>query len=391
MSKLQVALALAAEGYHVFPLEPHSKLPHIDGFPTRSSRDVEQIRSWWTDPVLGLEQDFNIGISTSRFGDGQALIVVDIDNKGGKNGSESLVKIQLEEGPLPDTAVARTPTGGFHYIFRVAQALRQSVGELGSGLDTRSRGGYIVGAGSTVETGAYTWTSPQRQPTDAPDWLVERFRVGDAAVSGATGLRTAREVPAAVDSALAADRAMAYLRRLDPAVEGERNHAGYKTAAYLKDLGVSAVECAALMAEHWLCSPPLDQRELDHVITSAFKYGESAPGSAAPEVQFSPVSTENVQAPIVDTGHPFERLNREFAFVIAGGGSHILWETVDYKGRKIVEHLNLAAFHQKFASWTMLVGKKDTPVTEEWMRHKSRRSYDGICFAPNKGSEVLVE
>lgn len=89
--------------------------------------------------------------------------------------------------------------------------------------------------------------------------------------------------------------------------------------------------------------------------------------------------------------HPFARLNTEFAFVIAGGGSHILWETVDVDGNPIVEHLSEATFHKRHAAWTIQVGNKHRPVTEEWMRHPSRRSYDGIAFVPGGPQEIKVD
>ena len=79
MTPLDQALALAARGFHVFPLQANSKLPAIKDYPTRATRDAAQIRKWWSG------QHRNIGISTSRFGDDEALIVVDVDTKEGKH------------------------------------------------------------------------------------------------------------------------------------------------------------------------------------------------------------------------------------------------------------------------------------------------------------------
>ena len=70
--------------------------------------------------------------------------------------------------------------------------------------------------------------------------------------------------------------------------------------------------------------------------------------------------------------------------MLAGGGSHILWETTDARDRFALEHLAMPAFHGKFASHKMQSGKKTVAVTQEWMSWKRRRSYDGFVFAPEQ-------
>ena len=64
---LDHALALAAAGFFVFPLEAGTKVPAIDAYPKRATRDQEQIRRWWTCPVMGTLRPYNIGISTDRW------------------------------------------------------------------------------------------------------------------------------------------------------------------------------------------------------------------------------------------------------------------------------------------------------------------------------------
>ena len=83
-------------------------------------------------------------------------------------------------------------------------------------------------------------------------------------------------------------------------------------------------------------------------------------------------------------------LNREFAFVLAGGGSHILWDTVDAYGRQQVIHLDESAFHNKFAAKKITIGKKSVPLTYDWMEWEGRRSYDGLVFMPGKPRDVTV-
>ena len=155
MNKLQKALELAEYGFHVFPLVPDSKLPLIDGWQARATRNKDTVVGWWTCPVLEIVQDYNIGICTSRFGDDKALLVIDVDNKNGKNGSASLKEL---EGLKP-TLTSETPTGGKHIIFIVDKGVKNSAGKLGEGLDVRSHGGFIVAPGSTIGDKSYNWIS----------------------------------------------------------------------------------------------------------------------------------------------------------------------------------------------------------------------------------------
>lgn len=157
MTKLTHALNLAGMGFFVFPLVEGGKTPLIDGFPTKATRDPAQIRRWWTCPVLGVEQEHNIGIYTGRFGDGKALVVVDVDNKHGKRGDDALLELELEGYELAPTLEVVTPTGGRHLFYVTDVPVKQGVNVLGEGLDTRSAGGYVVGVGSETAKGEYRW------------------------------------------------------------------------------------------------------------------------------------------------------------------------------------------------------------------------------------------
>lgn len=371
VSKVDHALRLAAQGFWVFPIAPGKKAPPVKNWQAWATRDAAHIVRHWPHP------ESNIGISTSKFGDSEALLVVDVDNKGDKHGNEEVLRLELQGWELPATYSQGTPTGGRHVVYRCAAPVRQGANVLAPGLDVRSRGGYIVAAGSAVPGGEYA--ADGRAVTPAPAWLIERC--------GA-----AREQPAESGLGLSApsgiDRAEHYLQHDAPlAVEGQGgDETTYKVAARLKDLGVRESEAAALMWDCWnpRCSPPWDQEELFAKVFNAWRYGNDAPGSAAPEADFKPVPP--APAAPDDAAHPFDKLNREFAFVIAGGGAHILWETTDQKDRFKLEHLATSAFHQKFAAQTITVGKKSSPITEEWMRWKGRRGYDGIVFMPGQAA-----
>jgi bifunctional DNA primase/polymerase-like protein/uncharacterized protein DUF5906 len=379
LTRLEHALRLAADGFFVFPLLPGKKTPPKGmHFKEQATRDEVQIRAWW------VERDWNIGIYTGRFADNDALAVVDVDPK--KGGYESLLRCELEGLDFPSTREHGTPSGGRHILYRVpAPGVKQGADVLGQGLDIRSKGGYVVGPGSELSVGAYIHLPGAGiAVADCGRWIVDRC--------GRATERTVVRDPVAVAVASAEARAVHYLKHEAPVgTEGARNDTGYKVAARVKDLGADEPACLALMVEHWPCVPALDRDELAHVVHSAYRYGDAAIGSAAPEADFKPVPLISgsviSDSPLnreLEVKHPFEQLNRDHAFVLAGGGDHILWETHDADGLPVLVHLNTGSFHRRHAALEIQVGKRSAPVTEEWMRWKGRRSYDGLVFLPER-------
>src|SRR5574343_233009 len=170
MTKKEWALSLAGDGFFIFPIKPLDKTPAITGWQEAATRNPRVIELHWaTNP------DYNIGIYTGKFGDdGGALLVVDVDVKEGKNGYEELLRLELDGWELPQTRCHITPSTGRHYFYRVSAPVRQGANVLAPGLDVRSRGGYVVGRGSTLVSGVYTLDGSISHPVDAPQWLIER-------------------------------------------------------------------------------------------------------------------------------------------------------------------------------------------------------------------------
>lgn len=151
---VKTAIKLAKAGFHVFPLKPMSKLPAIKEWQNKATTDVKVIEKYWSK-----NPDANIGICCSRFGDDKALLVVDVDNKKGKNGDETVLELEMEGKDFPPTLTQTTPSGGRHLIYIVDQAVANSVEKIGKGIDIRSKGGFIVGPNSVVEAGTYKFSS----------------------------------------------------------------------------------------------------------------------------------------------------------------------------------------------------------------------------------------
>ena len=366
MSKLNSAKDLADQGFHVFPLHPNSKTPAIDGFPTRATRDHEQIEDWWFDPIMEIERDFNIGISTSKFFDEAALVVIDVDMKAGKNGNESIEELEMFGKELHLTREHSTPTGGRHLLYWSKDPVKQGVNVLGNGLDIRSKGGYIVAPDSEIEGKRYS-ISKMCLVTPAPQWLID--------ACGKPSEKSTAEAPENINEEDAYVRAAHYLENECPKAEsGERNHSGYKAACKVKDFGVSEVLCIDLMATYWPCEPMLDHEELVAVIHSAYKYGVEPIGASAPEASFTPVTEEQKL-------HYLEELNRDHALIYMEGSHFILHETVDEKGKPKRVFMNEASFKRKYSPFSLQ--KRGTYATE-WLDWPNRREFAGVCFSPGR-------
>lgn len=108
------------------------------------------IRHWWKKAPLA-----NIGLRT-----GNGVLVVDIDNKIGKDGEASLREWEHKYGALPPTPTVYTGGGGTHYYLRYDPNINIPSGTnlLGVGVDIRANGGYVIAPPSTHKSGQpYTW------------------------------------------------------------------------------------------------------------------------------------------------------------------------------------------------------------------------------------------
>ena len=165
-SLAQAAAAYARAGLAVFPLAPRSKVPLIPkdqggrGFHDATT-DLNEIRAWWS-----ATPNANIGV---RPPDG--VLVVDIDPRAG--GDLQLLRILREHGQLPETWIAQTGSGGWHYWFTAAR-LHDIRAHIAPGVELKTHTkGYLVAPPSIHPNGRqYRWlTIAGNKPAAAPDWL----------------------------------------------------------------------------------------------------------------------------------------------------------------------------------------------------------------------------
>jgi hypothetical protein len=158
-SRKTPALRYAARGWPVVPLYPvvdgtcacarGESCPHPGKHPRtpngvhNATTNRKRIKAW-----LEKWPGANFGIATGRR---SGIFVLDVDGKVGK---ASLEALQDNHGRLPKTITVETGNG-HHLYFRCGGAgVGNSAGRLGTGIDVRGDGGYVVAAGSLHSSGA---------------------------------------------------------------------------------------------------------------------------------------------------------------------------------------------------------------------------------------------
>lgn len=136
---LAAALTYAERGLYVFPVrlgvrgDGKKDVRPIDAWKSASSRDPEQITTWWTNGWAGAA----LAIDTGKSG----LVVADQDVSDGKRGPENWEIL----GERSEFRV-RTPSGGLHDYYRADPEQPVSVanrGEVTDGVDVRGDGGFV--------------------------------------------------------------------------------------------------------------------------------------------------------------------------------------------------------------------------------------------------------
>jgi hypothetical protein len=373
---IEKAKRLAAIGFHVFPLIPGSKKPLIKDFPTKATRDVATIEKWWKN-----NPQANIGISTSKFLEAEALVAIDLDDKGDSHGSEEALRLELEGKDFPKTFTQTTVSGGKHLIYRNPFPVRQGAHVLARGIDVRSSGGYLVGSGSVIEGRIYT--DDNSGIHDTPEWIISACGRRDEPKTNEE--ETLKSSIVSDDRAIA--RAISYLTKEAPvSVQGVGgDQTSFMVACRIKDIGVSEFTCTELMYSLWndKCSPPWSYTELAQKVRNAYRYGSEKKGVAAPENQFTKIEDKPKAEENDEALSPIQRINKEYAFIIVGGHSSILHETEDAEGYKNTNFIGVQAFHDKFEPHKLVFDDKTKNISKVWMASKERRSYDGVCFDPS--------
>lgn len=292
--KVQSALALAASGFSVFPVQPDTKVPKTGlKWKEAATTHPNTISRWWRE-----NPDYNIGVAA-----GKGLLVLDVDIKHGKQGLDSLVMLDMLG--LPDSVRVQTPSGGLHVYLRSDRPFSNRVGTIPNypGLDIRTDGGYVLGPGSTIDGKPYSVTgrpvsNDNIEPAEA--WLC------DILAKGATASVERKDV-ALVEPDLPGNvaKAIHYLEHQAPeAVQGAGGDTTtFSIAAELRAFGVSESLALELMLEHWnetKASPPWNPDELQVKVANGYNHGQGAFGGKTAAAEFGEVEIDIGEPPKTD-------------------------------------------------------------------------------------------
>lgn len=280
MNKCDYALKYAGLGIRVFPIKRNMKTPAIDNWPDLATTDKDTIKRWWS------IDDYNIGVAT-----GNGVIAVDADTKNGKPGLASLEALDLEM--LPQSFRTRTPSYGVHVLLRTSAPVANRVDSIDGyrGIDIRGENGYVLGAGSEIDGKTYEVLSNggiEDMPAEFNAVLSRRVKHKGHTENPVTEL----------DDEIAIAKAIDWLRTSAPdAVEGAGgDDATFRTAAWLRDLGLSEPTALEAMLEHWNDnqSPPWQPDDLAIKVSNAFNYATGTWGGRSVNADFD--------APDIDVG-----------------------------------------------------------------------------------------
>lgn len=126
---LLAALRYAEMGYRVFPCIPGTKHPITQHGFHDASTDPAQIERWWSRHPRA-----NVGVAA------KGMLVIDIDGADNPWPGDPDRAADLAGAG----AVALTPRGGRHYLFRrpAGKSWKCSTSRLAPGVDVRTDGGY---------------------------------------------------------------------------------------------------------------------------------------------------------------------------------------------------------------------------------------------------------
>jgi len=273
MTRLELALGLAAAGMKIFPChsvtdgacscgdegcKPNNrgKHPRLGGWQREATSDEGKIRAWF-----GFWPDMNYGVAT---GAPSGVWVLDIDPD--KGGWDSIAELVAQQGAPPTTFETVTGSGGQHLWFKHVAGLRNRSAIM-PGIDARGDGGYVIGPGCANAKGQYAVGS-DADVAEAPAWLVEMVLPGKReprATKGEDRRPTAEELP------LVREHARADIQRRPPGKEGQGG--GPALLHVCRDLyrgyGLpDDAETRAIVDEYCArCEPPWsDAGEVDHKV-----------------------------------------------------------------------------------------------------------------------------
>lgn len=252
---LKSALNYAQGHYKVFPIQYHSKSKQVlASWLNEASTDENLIYQWFENTR------FNVGVRT-----GNGLVVIDVDNKNHKNGMVVIKKFMKE---FPKTKIVKTPNNGIHIYYRVDREIHNKV-DLYPGIDIRGEHGYVLGAGSELDNGKYELFTDY--PIAQADENVYEF------IEKKEQKKEKRD------------------QKTSEIYQGQRNDTLFRLGCSLQRSGLSdeAIESCLILENQNRCRPPLEDKEVEAIIKSVFKYKKDSVSYSKYEGSYTSASLLN--------------------------------------------------------------------------------------------------
>lgn len=383
-----VARGLALAGFAVFPVRNWNdgdvRKP-IKGFLERATVDLKQIDEWWhswPDACVGLLCGERNGVS-----------VLDLDRKAGKDGVASLAALGFSDLEALSPVRVKTPSGGYHLYFRYDPRLKNSVSRIGSGIDVRTAGGFVIAPGSYRDGHPYAVEGLPLGAVELPSFPNQLVLDAPATADAPAPLQQASDEQR--------DWAVGHLQGLAGALaeygEGGRND--FLNTAAMWAGGAAAhgfltreIAETALLAAAEACGLP--KREARKTFGSGWSAGLKKPISAFPrEIDVDDLEDlpeldefDALLKSDFDGVNPVtKRLNLRHAVVVVRGRTLATTEQSD----GTVDFGTVRDLHTFYANDLVRAGKdakgkpKFEPASMRWLRDIDRRTFpDGVTFSP---------
>ena len=270
-------------GYPVFLLTENSKFPLKGSKGVKeASTDPEKVREYLSRYPMA---NPNLAIAA------QNILVIDVDNKNGKSGSDDLAEIERELGCLPKGCPkSQTPNGGFHFL--VAKPSVKIVGTAGlswkgrkAGIDLRIGNQYIVAPPSTIDGKTYKWIE-QLVPVDQlPELSTEWIDFLAKPMASAKRVIPYMDLPIDRDRTSDIERCRKYVAKMSPGISEKKGHGQtYKVACVIfGKFGLTEAEGFPILSEYnQRCQPLWNEAELRHKMEDALKSSMTKTGMSIP-------------------------------------------------------------------------------------------------------------
>lgn len=372
-----IAIEHAKKGIAVFPCKVKSKMPATAHGHKDATTDLDQIEKWWTD-----NPNYNIGAVPMSGG----YIVLDCDiftedevESGRATTDEKNKRLQavINDLELKHTRGVGSYKG-YHLWYQIPEG---HVGEiknkklLGGRIDVRGSNGYVMLAGSIHPNGCkYEIFNPHIDYVDIPEISKKAYDLlfdddeDDTIVL--TNSTSEEELDALLDKLKSHEK---FQRLFDGNADGyhSNSEADYALICILARHTKDPDAILEIFIKSGLYRPAkYDENTMRQQIIKAIKSG------------WTFKSKDDV----------IEEFNREFAVIPAG--SKVCIMRINHTKNTIDEPVSFWSV-QSFNVWHANKPAVEIPdpkkpgktkfitATQYWLKHKDRRSYEGIIFAPN--------